>query len=109
MTGVLILSANEFFAMRILRCLATLKIRTCVMGYEEIKCVAPVTLMFESIRNMSLKDINRHNLYFLRKMIRDPLFYCYFIPIVCYKFMVPILKSIQKYILNINNVKLPNL
>lgn len=67
------------------------------INYEEIKCVAPVTLMFESIRNMSLKDINRHNLYFLRKMIQDPLFYCYFIPIVCYKFMVSILKSIQKY------------
>lgn len=53
------------------------------IGYRDIKYIMPDMIIFEILRNMSLKDIvTGHNLYFVQKIIYDPLYYCYFIPVL---------------------------
>ncbi len=44
-------------------------------NYKEIKYLKPKRLIVETLKNISLKDFNRQNLYFLREIILDPLFY----------------------------------
>ncbi len=63
------------------------------IDYKEIKYLKPKTLILETLRNMSLKDVNKHNLYFLREIILDPLFYVY---MTHFYFFNLYIKSIEK-------------
>lgn len=54
------------------------------INYKEIRYLAPKMLAFETLKNLSLKDISKHNLYFMRQIICDPLTYGYDIIVTLY-------------------------
>jgi predicted ATP-grasp superfamily ATP-dependent carboligase len=47
------------------------------IDYKEIRYLRFKSLIYEILKNMSLKDVNKHNLYFIRQVIYDPLYYGY--------------------------------
>lgn len=44
---------------------------------RDIRYFSPKMLIFETLKNLSLKDVHEYNLYFLRQTIYDPLSYFY--------------------------------
>lgn len=47
------------------------------VNYREISYMKPKMLIYETLVNMSLKDVNKHNLFFIHEIIFDPLSYGY--------------------------------
>lgn len=47
------------------------------INYREIRYLKFKKLIFETLKNVSLKDVNKHNLYFIMQVVDDPLYYGY--------------------------------
>lgn len=47
------------------------------INYKEITYMKPKMFIYETLKNMSLKDVNGHNLFFMHEIIFDPLSYGY--------------------------------
>lgn len=79
------------------------------INYRNIRYIMPHILIFNLLKNLSLKEIHEYNLRFIHKIIRDPLYYCGFIPILGYKLLiVPILELVRRNIIIIKMIKLSN-
>ncbi len=63
------------------------------IDYRDIKYIMPDMIIYEILKNKSLKDIiTGHNLYFIRKFFYDPLYYCYFVSALFSKMFMGLIK-----------------